>query len=57
MALGLCVSTVLASTFVSATATETSGLASSQVTVVEESSDSLPEAFAETARKETESQA
>ena len=57
MALGLCVSTVLASTFVSATPTETSGLASAQVTVVEESSDSLPEAFAETALDETESQA
>lgn len=57
MALGLCVSTVLASTFVSATPAETSGLASAQVTVVEESSDSLPEAFAETALDETESQA
>ena len=57
IALGLCVSTVLASTFVSATPTETSELASAQVTVVEESSDSLPEAFTETALDETESQA
>ncbi|MEI3238988.1 MAG: DUF4214 domain-containing protein [Lachnospiraceae bacterium] len=57
IALGLCVSTVLASTFVSATPTETSSLASAQVTVVEESSDSLPEAFTETALDETESQA
>ena len=57
IALGLCVSTVLASTFVSAAPTEASELTSAQVTVVEESSDLLPEAFTGTALDETESQA